>query len=178
MQWFAYISRSPVLKGAVAERIKIQRSRWFHWISGNEMFYQHMEARRVGIYHLKTCCSGCKLVYTGWRHFDPWPINVGMTLWFWTSALDGEWGWAICICFKGAHLLSSSCLNLYNEKHFISNLNETLPICTVQFINQRSTYLSSLIETLETILFIQPMNKCLTSKRERYIYWLTSICQL
>ena len=61
MQWFAYISRSPVLKGAVAERIRIQRSRWFHWISGNEMFYQHMEARRVEIYHLKTCCSGCKL---------------------------------------------------------------------------------------------------------------------
>lgn len=56
-------------------------------------------SRRVGIYHLKTCCSGCKLVYTGWRHFDPSPINVGMMLWFGTPLLmvsgDGEFVFAL-----------------------------------------------------------------------------------
>lgn len=74
------------------------------------------------------------------------------------------------------HPLHSSMFIMKNI--LFSNLNETLPIGTLHFISQRSTNISNLIETLKTVLFIQPMSKCLTSKAEKHTCWLTSICQL
>lgn len=77
-------------------------------------------SRRVGIYHLKTCCSGCKLVYTGWRHFDPWPINVGMMLWFGTPLLmvsgDGEFVFALRVLTF--HPVLSSMFMMKNKFYF------------------------------------------------------------